>query len=67
MERINIEEVYGEPNDENDLIFKLSNSGKKVNMHIDVDVLLTYMFNEQYEDEYEMSVRLANDIHEGRI
>ena len=67
MERINIEEVYGEPNDENDLIFKLSNSGKKVNMHIDVDVLLTYMSNEQYEDEYEMSVRLANDIHEGRI
>ena len=67
MERINIEEVYGEPLDEEDLIFKLSNSGKKVNMHIDVDTLLTYMFNEQYDDEYEMSVRIANDRHEGRI
>ena len=30
IEKINIEEVYGEPIDENDTIFKLSNSGKKL-------------------------------------
>ena len=29
MEKINVEEVYGEPYDEDDTIFKLSNSGKK--------------------------------------
>ena len=30
MEKINVEEVYGEPYDEDDTIFKLSNSGKKL-------------------------------------
>lgn len=29
IEKINIEEVYGEPIDEDDTIFNLSNSGKK--------------------------------------
>ena len=29
MEKINVEEIYGEPIDEDDTIFLLSNSGKK--------------------------------------
>ena len=72
IEKINIEEVYGEPIDENDTIFKVSNSGKKAQMYcIDHTVLDFYKLcelkdNEHY-DFYELTTRINNDRHEGRI
>ena len=76
MERINVEEVYGEPIDEEDLIFKLSNSGKKANMGVGDFILNAYRANEKQNDKYfqiptgfiisdEMIIRIANDRHEG--
>lgn len=72
MERINIEEVYGEPIDENDTIFKLSNSGEKAAMFVgDSSTLESYkideLLNHKCVDLYELSVRIANDRHEGKI
>ena len=43
IEKINIEEVYGEPIDENDTIFKVSNSGKRADMYFINNLILDYL------------------------
>ena len=42
MEKINVEEIYGEPIDEDDTIFNLSNSGKRADMYCVNDLILDY-------------------------
>ena len=72
MERINVEEVYGEPIDEDDTIFKLSNSGKRVDMYCVNDLILDYYklyesLGEEFVDIYELATRINNDRHEGKL
>ena len=71
MEKINIEEVYGEPIDENDTIFKLSNSGKKAYMGAS-DLLSLCSSNKYFRmpiayitSDDDITIRIANDNHEG--
>ena len=72
IEKINIEEVYGEPIDENDTIFKLSNSGKRADMYCVNDLILDYYRlyeskDEEWIDYYELATRINNDRHEGKL
>ena len=71
IEKINIEEVYGEPIDENDTIFKLSNSGKRADMYCVNDLILDYYRVDEPIDEhvdyYELATRINNDRHEGKL
>ena len=71
IEKINIEEVYGEPIDENDTIFKLSNSGKRAYMGV-YDILSSLCSS--YNDiriptasiaTNDIAIRIVNDSHEG--
>ena len=71
MEKINVEEVYGEPIDEDDTIFKLSNSGKRAHMYCVNDFILNlYRLYESIDDDvdyYELATRISNDRHEGKL
>ena len=72
MEKINVEEVYGEPYDEDDTIFKLSNSGKKAQMYCVNDLILDFYKlyeskDEEHVDFYELATRINNDRHEGKL
>ena len=72
IEKINIEEVYGEPIDEDDTIFKVSNSGKRADMYFINNLILDYYktYETSYEevvDFYELTTRINNDRHEGKI
>ena len=72
IEKINIEEVYGEPIDEDDTIFKLSNSEKRVDMYCVNDIILDYYklyesLDEEFVDFYELATRINNDRHEGKL
>lgn len=74
IEKINIEEVYGEPIDEDDTIFKLSNSGKKANMNVGELLLnLSRLYDESFRIPFcfminrDTAIRIANDRHEGKL
>ena len=72
IEKINIEEVYGEPIDEDDTIFKLSNSGKKSQMYCVNDLILDFYrlyesIDKEHVDYYELATRINNDRHEGKL
>ena len=72
MEKINVEEVYGEPYDEVDTIFKLSNSGKKAQMYCVNDLILDFykLYESKGEEDvdfYELATRINNDRHEGKL
>ncbi len=72
MEIINVEEIYGEPIDEDDTIFKLSNSGKKAEMYCVNDLILDFYklyesTDEKNVDFYELATRINNDRHEGKL
>ena len=72
MEKINVEEVYGEPIDEDDTIFKLSNTGKKTEMYCVNDVILDFYrlyesIDEEHVDYYELATRINNDRHDGKL
>ena len=71
IEKINIEEVYGEPIDENDTIFKLSNSGKRAYMGAG-DILLSlcssnndFRMPTAFIASDDIAIRIVNDRHEG--
>ena len=71
MEKINVEEIYGEPIDEDDTIFKLSNSGKRANMGASDFLLSLCSLNNDsrmpsaFLMSNDIAVRIANDRHEG--
>ena len=72
MEKINIEEVYGEPIDEDDTIFKLSNSRHFAKMNYVNDEIFDFyckcaVLNNEYVDSYEITTIIANDYHEGKL
>ena len=72
IEKINIEEVYGEPYDEDDTIFKLSNSGHVARMNFVSDMIFDFycrraLLNNEYVDSYEITTIIANDRHEGKL
>ena len=72
MERINVEEIYGEPYDEDDTIFKLSNSEKKAEMYCVNNLILDFYRlyeskDEEYVDYYDLATRINNDRHEGKL
>ena len=70
MEKINVEEIFGEPIDEDDVIFKLSNSGKKAYMS-SRDFLSLCISNNNFRMptafiiSNDIAIRIANDYHEG--